>query len=105
MNETPCPPPNPKVSICDDFLSFDVSGLAPVAFIDSTRTQKVVVFGLLPGAGATVIGNQVFTEEGSISSINITAQILAVDAPQTLLLFGLGLLMLGYGVRRQQQKL
>ena len=101
LNQAPCPPPNPEASVCDDFFTFDVSGLAPVAFIDSQGLQKVVIFGLLAGPGTTVIGNQVFTAEDS-SSLSITAQIVAIDNPATLLLFGLGLLLLGFGVRQRQ---
>ncbi len=102
LNQAPCAPPNPEGSICDDFFSFDLSGLAPVAFIDSEGKQKVVIFGLLAGPGTTIIGNQVFTAEDTTSSISITAQIIAVDTPATLLLFGLGLLLLGFGIRHQQ---
>ena len=103
LNEEPCPAPNPELSVCDDFFTFDVSGLAPVVFTDSEGKQRTVVFGLLAGPGTTIIGDQVFTEEDGVSSISFTAQIVAVDTPATLLLFGLGLLMIGFGIRRQQQ--
>lgn len=105
LNQTPCNPPNPEGSVCDDFFTFDVSGLAPIAFIDSEGLQKVVIFGLLAGPGTTILGNQVFTAEDSTSTLSITAQILAVDTPATLLLFGFGLVLLGLGVQHRRQRL
>lgn len=105
LNQAPCAPPNPKGSVCDDFFTFDVSGLAPIVFVDSQGIARTVTFGLLAGPGTTIIGNQVFTAEDSISSISFTAQISAVDAPATLLLFGLGLVLLGCGVGRQQRRM
>ncbi len=105
LNQAPCAPPNPEGSVCDDFFTFDVSGLAPVAFTDSEGKQKTVIFGLLAGPGTTIIGDQVFTEEGGVSSISFTAQIVAIDTPATLLLVGMGLLLIGFVVRRQQHDL
>lgn len=95
LNSLPCPAPNPEGSVCDDFFSFDLSGLTPVSFTDSEGNVRQVSFGLIAGPGTTIIGNQVFTAENATSSISFTAKIEPVDAPQSILLLGVGLFILG----------
>lgn len=102
-NTEPCPAPNPQASICDDFFTFDLAGLASAPFIDSEGKLKIVQFGLIAGPGAAVIGDKIFTAEATTSSISITAQIVEVDTPATLLLFGIGLVALGTGVKRRRR--
>lgn len=103
LNAAPCPPPNPQASICDDFFTFDLARLAPAPFIDSEGKLKIVQFGLVAGPGAAIIGDKIFTAEASTSSISITAKIVEVDTPETLLLFGMGLVALGIGVQRRRR--
>lgn len=106
LNQPPCPPPNPEGSVCDDFFTFDLSGLTPVQFTDSEGKLRKLTFGLIAGPGTTIVGNQVFTAEATTSSISFTAEIDAVniDTPATLLLFGFGLVLISFGIRRQQHR-
>ena len=96
LNSLPCPAPNPEGSVCDDFFTFDVSGLTPVSFTDSEGLLRQVSFGLIAGPGTTIVGDQVFTAENATSTISFTAKIEPVDAPPSMLLLGVGLLILGF---------
>jgi hypothetical protein len=101
VNEAPCPPPNPEGSVCDDFFDFDASSLAPLPF-NVDGISYVLIFGLEPGDGTTVIGNRVFTEENSNSDLFLTVRIVAIPEPVSIALLGLGLVALGFTTRARR---
>ena len=102
VNGAPCPPPNPEGSICDDFFDFDASALAPLPF-SVGGIDYVLIFGLEPGDGTTVIGGRVFTAENTISELFLTVRIDEINRPMpepvTMALLGFGLIGLGFMVR------
>ena len=102
-NTEPCVNPNPAATICDDFFDFDAGGLAPLAFT-AGGLNYLLIFGLEAGDGTIVDGNRVYTAEGQISELFVTARIVSVDIPEpmTLALLGLGLLGIGFTTRQRK---
>ena len=102
LNAEPCLDPALVGSICPDFFDFDADGLASIKFHDSLGNHFLLIFDLEAGAGTAVVGNRVYTREGGVSQLHVTAQIIQVPEPMTLALIGLGLLGIGFTTRQRK---
>jgi PEP-CTERM motif len=110
LNREPCPKPNPVGTTCDDFFSvtFPPGFFDAIPFSDAAGNDYFLRFDLQPGDGVSFdrATRTVFTGENQQSMLFITAQITTVPQPpnenpepQSLLLFGLGLIGVGYSLR------
>ena len=102
LNEEPCLDPALVGSVCPDFFDFNADGLASIKFFDSLGNKFLLIFGLEEGDGTAVVGNRVYTREGGVSQLHVTAQIIQVPEPMTLALIGLGLLGIGFTTRQRK---
>ncbi|MFA5493877.1 MAG: THxN family PEP-CTERM protein [Porticoccaceae bacterium] len=95
-----CPPPNPHDTRCDDI--FSVTPLpGSISFYVGGQLYKLS-FRYLAGPGAIIDGDTVYTREDApgTSVLFTQARITTIPAPGVLALLGMGLLMLGWRVRR-----
>jgi hypothetical protein len=111
LNKKPCPAPNPVGTTCDDFFSvtFPPGFFDSIPFSDVAGNDYFLRFALQPGDGVAFdpATRTVFTGENQESMLFITAQITTVPQPpngnpepQSLLLFGIGLIGIGYSAQR-----
>ena len=102
LNESPCTPPNPHGSICDDLYQIDAFP-DPIDFIYDGVTYTLS-FRYLAGEGAIIDGaGFVYTDEDAPGYAILYNQAMittAIPAPGVLALMGAGLLALGWRVRR-----
>lgn len=95
-----CPPPNPHNTRCDDI--FTVTPLpGSITFYVGGQLYQLS-FRYLAGDGAEIIGNTVYTSENAPGTAILftQARISTIPAPGVLALLGMGLLMLGWRVRK-----
>ncbi|MFA5493876.1 MAG: THxN family PEP-CTERM protein [Porticoccaceae bacterium] len=95
-----CPPPNPHGTKCDDI--FTVTPLpGSITFYVGGQLYKLS-FRYLAGPGAILDGDSVYTKEKSpgTSVLFTQARITTIPAPGVLALLGMGLLMLGWRIRK-----
>lgn len=102
LNESPCPDGNPHGTTCDDI--FTLSGtLSPITFFVDGQLYKAS-FRFANGPGAIVDGNTIYTAEESPGTavVYVQGRIDTIPLPGVLALMGMGLMMIGWRVRRRK---
>lgn len=101
-NDNPCVFDSPHGTVCDDI--FTLSGtLNPISFFLDGQLYKAS-FRFADGPGAIVDGDTVYTAEESPGTavVFVQGRIDTIPLPGVLALMGMGLMMIGWRVRRRK---
>lgn len=101
-NEAGCLDGNPHGTVCDDIFTLTGS-LDPISFYVGSQLYKAS-FQFANGPGAIVDGNTIYTAENSPGTavVFVQGRIDTIPVPGVLALMGMGLMMVGWRVRRRK---